>query len=128
MSVYVISNDLNAEANLFKLGRTIASPESLLSTYRRSLWNPELLLWYPTQDHVSAETQLLRKLAKYRKVDPKTGKKNEWLNLSFIELKAVLDAYFEMDGEWDCKARRLLLPLLLLFVGDPIRSKHHLDI
>jgi hypothetical protein len=100
MSIYVISNDLNIENNLFKLGRTKDTNSDIVSKYQRYLTGARLLLWYPSTltDYVDDERELLRLFDANRNRTP-NGFKNEWLSISFEELKTRLDEYFGQNGE-----------------------------
>jgi hypothetical protein len=98
MSIYVISNDLNSKNNLFKIGRTKNTNVDILSKYQRYLSGARLLLWYPSTDCVSDERKLLEMFKSNRGHTP-NGFRNEWLNISFVELKSKLDIFFGFSGD-----------------------------
>ena len=100
MSIYVISNDLNIENNLFKIGRTKDTNSEIVTKYQRYLSGARLLLWYPSTltHYVEDEKELLRLFDANRNRTP-NGFKNEWLSISFEQLKTRLDEYFGQDGE-----------------------------
>ena len=98
MSIYIISNDLNSKNNLYKLGRTKDTNVEIVTKYQRYLPSARLFLWYPSTDCVAVERELLEMFKSHRGQTP-NGFRNEWLNISFSELKLKLDQFFGFDGE-----------------------------
>jgi F0F1-type ATP synthase membrane subunit b/b' len=100
MSIYVISNDLNIKNNLFKVGRTKDTNTEIVTKYQRYLSGARLLLWYPSNltNYVEDEKEILRFFDLNRNYTP-NGFKNEWLSISFEQLKTKMDEYFGRNGE-----------------------------
>jgi hypothetical protein len=100
MSIYVISYDVIIDNYLFKLGRSKDTNSDIVTNYQRYLTGARLLLWYPSTltDYVDDERELLRLFDANRNRTP-NGFKNEWLSISFEELKTRLDEYFGQNGE-----------------------------
>jgi hypothetical protein len=98
MSIYVISNDLNSKNNLFKIGRTKDTNTEIVTKYQRYLPCARLLLWYPSTNYVSHEKELLQMFKLNRGSTP-NGFRNEWLKISFVELKSKLDVFFGFSGD-----------------------------
>jgi|688.fasta_scaffold518073_1 hypothetical protein len=100
MSIYVISNDINIEKNIFKVGRTKDTNTKLVSQYQRYLSGARLLLWYSSTEtkYAEDEREILRFFDSNRNRTP-NGFKNEWLSISFEQLKTKMDEYFGQDGE-----------------------------
>jgi DNA repair exonuclease SbcCD ATPase subunit len=100
MSIYVISNDLNIKYNLFKVGRTKDTNAEIVTKYQRYLSGARLLLWYRSNltNYVEDEREILRFFDSNRNRTP-NGFKNEWLSISFEQLKTKMDEYFGHDGE-----------------------------
>jgi len=100
MSIYVISNDLNIEKNLFKVGRTKDTNTEIVTKYQRYLSGARLLLWYRSNltDYIEDEREILRMFDSNRNRTP-NGFKNEWLSIPFEQLKMKMDEYFGQDGE-----------------------------
>jgi hypothetical protein len=94
MSIYVISNDLNSKNNLFKIGRTKDTNTEIVTKYQRYLPCARLLLWYPSTNYVSHEKELLQMFKLNRGSTP-NGFRNEWLKISFVELKSKLDVFLD---------------------------------
>jgi hypothetical protein len=100
MSIYVISNDLNIKNNLFKVGRTKDTNTEIVTKYQRYLSGARLLLWYPSNltNYVEDEKEILRFFDLNRNYTP-NGFKNEWLSISFEQLKTKMDEYFGRNEE-----------------------------
>jgi hypothetical protein len=100
MSIYVISNDLNIKNNLFKVGRTKDTNTKIVTKYQRYLSGARLLLWYPSNltNYVEDEKEIFRLFDLNRNRTP-NGFKNEWLSISFEQLKTKMDEYFGQNGE-----------------------------
>jgi hypothetical protein len=100
MSIYVISNDINIEKNMFKVGRTKDTNTQIVTKYQRYLSGARLLLWYRSNltNYIKDEREILRFFDSNRNRTP-NGFKNEWLCIPFEQLKTKMDEYFGHDGE-----------------------------
>jgi hypothetical protein len=129
MSIYVISNDLNIENNLFKIGRTKDTNSEIVTKYQRYLSGARVLLWYPSTltKYVEDERELLRLFDANRNRTP-NGFKNEWLSISFEELKTRMDEYFGQDGEdFDEERRTRTKIFTCMYCNKTLKSKQGLE-
>jgi hypothetical protein len=131
MSIYVISNELNIEKNMFKVGRTKDTTTEIVTKYQRYLSGARLLLWYPSTmtKYVEDEREILRMFNSNRNRTP-NGFKNEWLSIPFEQLKTKMDEYFGHDGEdfeEEQKRERERGDYKCIYCGKQLSTKHALQ-
>lgn len=101
MSIYVISNEINAQLNQFKIGQTQCD---LVELERRK--DAQVYLWYNSENHIKDETKLLKKFKSFKTA-------SEWLEIPFDKLKKELDKYFDSDGSANVEAQRTANPITI---------------
>ena len=97
MSIYVLSTPVRANANEFKIGRTIQSEKKLLSAYTRGLGNPHIILFKKSpeySDYIILEKNILSKVSKYR-IKNFNGNASEWVKIEIDILLNIINEEFE---------------------------------
>jgi len=64
--IYVISNSIYAQSNIYKIGKHTGTKKMLLKRYKTYLIEPIIYLFFPTGDFSNDETNLLKRFSKYR--------------------------------------------------------------
>jgi hypothetical protein len=86
--IYVISNQVYADKNMFKIGKHTGSKKGLLRRYKTYLIDPILYILFPTGAQSQDESILLSRLSKYR-----IGT-SEFVQLSLDQITSTIEGYF----------------------------------
>lgn len=80
MSIYVITDNIKSNKNMYKIGRTSKSKKGILSTYTRHLGNPVLKFYQEVPynyNYKDVERTILQELKTYR-IKNSNGNLSEW--------------------------------------------------
>lgn len=86
--IYVISNQVYADQNMFKIGKHTGSKKGLIRRYKTYLIDPILYILFPTGTQSHDESVLLSRLSKYR-----IGT-SEFVHLSLDQITSTIEGYF----------------------------------
>lgn len=88
--IYVISNQVYADKNMYKIGKHTGSKKGLIKRYKTYLIDPILYILYPTGESSLDETNILSRVAKYR-----LGT-SEFVQLELDKIIDLIEIYFRM--------------------------------
>jgi hypothetical protein len=86
--IYVISNQVYSDKNMFKIGKHTGSKKDLLRRYKTYLIDPILYILFPTGTQSQDESILLSRLSKYR-----IGT-SEFVQLNLDQITSIIEGYF----------------------------------
>lgn len=86
--IYVISNQVYADKNMYKIGKHTGSRKGLLRRYKTYLIDPIIYLLFPTGSSTQDETNILSRLSNYRMGT------SEFVQLDLDRVTECIEKYF----------------------------------
>ena len=107
MSIYVITDPIKENENLFKVGRTTKSKKGILTVYTRYLGNPKIIFYKEVpvaHDYKDVERDILKHFEK-RRIKNNNGNKSEWIKMPIKTLLPYIEnLFYEMEEETDVES------------------------
>jgi hypothetical protein len=97
--IYVVSNKVYREKNMFKIGKHTGTQKMLEKRYKTYLIDVDILFFFPTGSATEDESYLLQKFSNYRVMD------SEFLKIPLDKLMDDITRYFKLKYQRVCSVK-----------------------